>query len=523
MKVFNRLESRCMIGFLFLFMLSIEYVIADELLFAPLINDGVVLQRDMPVNIWGSAVPGEKLEILLNGKKQSETITDNGGKWLVVMQPHSAGGPYILKARTLRDSITVKDVYFGEVWLAAGQSNMVQNLNNTEGGKERLATTVEELRFVIVPQKTGLPVESELTSEELSWKTFTPRANNQIAAVAFFFAEYMLPYIGCKIGIIQSSYGATPAQAWTPLHALDACPELKYYGDFVREGLLGERTKKDFLFEIEEYNRWNTDMRKWRESKEGAQPKNPGPISESNLYSRKTPVVLYENMIKPLIPFTARGVIWYQGEGNAGKPDEYRILFPAMINAWREAWNRPDWPFFFVQLSAFSHPVNDWPALRAVQAYVRDTLPFTGMAITIDKGEKDNIHPRYKQPVGERLARLALAHVYGKEIVSRGPVYNCIDNIEGEVIVNFNYTGRGLQSTSGELFIPGFELAASDSIFYPAKAEISSLNTIKISSEKVDVPAFVRYGWHNWIEPPLTLINSEGLPAEPFLFSFLNL
>ncbi len=491
-------------------------LIAQQLTFAPIFNDGAILQCEMPVNIWGNAIPGSTVDVLLDGTKVSTATTDDGGRWMAVMPAREAGGPFVLSIKSGRRQHAISDVYFGEVWLATGQSNMVQPLRNAEGGPERLKQTMADIRFVKVPQKTGLPVDYKMTSEDLVWKTFAPPQNSEIAAVAFFFAEHIQEAIERKIGIIQSSYGGTPAQAWTPLDALDAHQELIHYADQVRLGLSGSRTKDDFLREIERANAYNTAFREWRVHREGPPPENPGTLSSENPYSQRAPTVLYENMIRPLIPYTARGVIWYQGEGNSSNPDEYRILFPAMINAWRKAWDRPEWPFFFVQLAAYNHPSADWPGLRAAQAYTRDVLPHTGMALAVDAGEKDDIHPRYKQPVGERLARLALNQVYGQEVACRGPhIKQAVTQVD-QVVVCFDFTEQGLQTSNGSSNIPGFELAGTDGVFHPASAHIRSQTTVVVTCEKVKNPVSLRYAWANWIEPEVTLVNSEGLPAEPF-------
>jgi sialate O-acetylesterase len=271
------------------------------------------------------------------------------------------------------------------------------------------------------------------------------------------------------------------------------------------------------MAEIDAFNRWRKAFLEWRETGEGKRPEGPGPVSSENPWSPRTPAVLYENMIAPLSPYTTRGVIWYQGEGNAGKPEEYRVLFPAMIKSWREAWNKPLWPFYFVQLAAYGHPSADWPGLRAAQAYTRDNLPFTGMALAIDVGEKEDIHPRYKQPVGERLALLALDQVYDQEVISRGPLAKAIVREDGSARIRFGYVAEGLQTSDGKTTVPGFEVAGDDRVFRPAAARIVSRDEIELSVDGIRDPAAVRYAWQNWPEPPVTLQNSAGLPAEPFL------
>jgi sialate O-acetylesterase len=497
-------------------MITSGQLAAQQLSFAPIFNDGAILQCELPVNIWGNARPGSTVDVFLNGQKVSTTNTGDAGRWMAVIPSCEAGGPYVLTIKSGRRQYSVSDVYFGEVWLATGQSNMVQPLRNAEGGPERLQKTIKDIRFVKVPQKTGLPARYEMTVEDLAWHTFAPPQNTEIAAVALFFAEQIQEATEHKVGIIQSSYGGTPAQAWTPLVALDAHQELSHYADQVRSGLSGSRSKDDFLGEIERVNAYNAAFREWRVHREGPPPENPGTLSSENPYSQRAPTVLYENMIRPLIPYTARGVIWYQGEGNSTRPDEYRVLFPAMINAWRKAWENPEWPFLFVQLAAYHHPSADWPGLRAAQAYTRDVMPHTGMALAIDAGEKEDIHPRYKQPVGERLARLALSQVYGQQISCRGPHIKQAVVKNDQVVADFSYTAQGLQTSNGNSIVTGFELAGSDGEFHPANARISSQTAVVVTCDKVNNPVSIRYAWANWVEPEVNLMNSEGLPAEPF-------
>jgi sialate O-acetylesterase len=519
-----------------------------ELSFAPIFNDGAVLQCEMPVNIWGTADPGETVTVSFAGQEKS-AVADSAGKWLLQLDPLKASAkPRILSLSSSNNpAIQCPNLLVGEVWLATGQSNMEVGLAGSDGGAERLKMTLPEIRFTKVPRTVGLPVETEFSAEELAWKTFAPGANGAIAAVAFYFAEQIQQSTGRQVGILQCSYGGTPAEAWTPAWALDAKPELKYLADAIRGGLASGKTKEQWQAEDAAFWDFWRARREWAKTKEGPAPATvpqPGP---DNPWNSQAPTVLYENMLSPIIPYTARGVIWYQGESNAGKPDEYRILFPTMIEAWRTLWKRPQMPFFFVQLAAYEHPVHEWAGLRAAQAFTRDTVPHTGMALAIDVGEEKEIHPRAKQPVGDRLARLARAQVYGENIVSRGPVFQrleagssggqksdgklqvvfqCLENVPQasrlpfHALENVPQASRlpfqTLETSDGSPDVPGFEVAGKDGEFHPAAARIVSKDTVELTCPAVEVPVSVRYAWHNWIEPPVTLQNSEGLPAEPF-------
>lgn len=485
--------------------------------FAPVFNDGAVLQCEMPVNIWGTADPGETVTVEFAGQTKSGVASDSG-QWMVVLDPLKASA----EPRTLTASSSIgnhqskiDNVLVGEVWLATGQSNMVMPLRSSHGGEERLAMTIPEIRFVKVPQQTGLPSKA-FTAEQLAWKTFEPGPNNEIAAVAFYFAEHLQKNVGGVVGIVQSSYGGTPCQAWTPLWALEAEPELKYYADAVREGLASGKSRAELEEEVRRFQRQTAAWKKWiRQGRSGEKPPTPERPSMQNHCYQQSPVTLYENMITPIVPYTAHGIIWYQGEGNAGKPEEYRILFPAMINAWRTVWQRPDMPFFFVQLAAYGHPTQDWPALRAAQTFTRDTVAHTGMALAIDCGDEKDIHPRAKQPVGERLARLALADVYGQDVVCRGPRFQSLEKDDGTIRVIFQTLESPLETSDGKPEVPGFEAAGPNGEFKPVAARIVSDDAVELAADSDTLS--VRYAWHNWIEPPVTLQNRAGLPAEPFM------
>lgn len=490
---------------------------AAELSFAPLFNDGVVLQCDLPVNVWGRAEAGAAVTLRVDDRVAVRTVADAAGRWRAVLPPTAPGGAHVLAAEVGTAITKVSGVWFGEVWLATGQSNMVQPLRNAHGGEARLALTLPEIRFAKVPQRTGLPVEREFTPGDLAWREFAPPQNQQIASVAFYFAEQIQQALGRRVGIVQSSYGGTPAQAWTPRWALEAQPALRYYADAIRDGVAAGKSKETWLHEAGALNRWKETVAAWEKGgKSGPRPPNPGPPDRGNPWHSQSPTVLFENMIAPLVPFTTRGVIWYQGEGNAGKPEEYRVLFPAMIAAWRKEWSREDWPFLFVQLAAYGARSGDWPALRAAQAFARDTVAHTGMAVAIDCGEKEQIHPRAKQPVGERLARLALAQVYGRPVAARGPRAEKAEFADGRLVVHFAHIAGGLRTSDGRAEVPGFEVAGSDGQFHPVQAWIVQDGRIELSGSRASAAVSVRYAWADWVEPAVTLRNGADLPAEPF-------
>ena len=500
-------------------LLGIPEQVLGEIRFAPILNDGAVLQCEMPANIWGKANPDAEIEVKLDGRAVAKSAADSGGRWQVALPAQAPGGPHIIEVEAGSETAKLNDVWFGEVWLAGGQSNMQWPLAGSNRGEEFAQATIPEIRFVTVPFKVGLPVEKEFTSKELAWQNFQPGAHHKISGVAFFFAQKLQPAVGRKIGIIQCPIGGTPCEAWTPLSTLESVPELRPMAEKIKQGM-EKKTAAEWKAETDSYNAKNKVYAEWAKTRQGPEPEKPKIPQTDNPWFFQSPSVLYANMVEPLVPYTTRGVIWYQGEANAGNPDQYRVLFPAMIEAWRTAWKRADWPFLFVQLSGFGKllpPGDWWPKLRAVQAWTRDTVPNTGMAVAIDCGEKMDIHPKAKQPVGERLALLALNQVYGQNLTARSPLLKAAMGLpEGKVRVVFDHYAEGLKSSDGAAEIPGFELAGSDGKFQAASARIAAADTIELECPTVSNPASVRYAWVSWPEPPLTLQNSAGLPAEPF-------
>jgi len=484
---------------------------------APVFNRGAVLQCEMPANVWGTAGQGAEISLRLDGTPVATAKAGPDGRWHAAIPAQKPGGPHTLEAHDGNSSAMVEDIWFGEVWIASGQSNMLWPLSKSEGGTAAAADTIPDIRFVIVPQRTGLSAGPKLTAAELAWKEFAPPASSGFGAVPFFFADRIREETGRRVGILQTAVGGTPAQAWVPLEALETDPSLAAWAGQARQAAALSMTPEDHEREMEASREAHRQaMAEWKKDQTKPKPHPPEPPAGSP-FGTKTATVLWENMVAPLIPYTARGVIWYQGESNTGQPDKYRVLFPALISAWRQAWDRPDWPFLFVQLAGIEavRGQRDWPGLRAAQSFTRDTVPHTGMAVAIDVGERRDTHPKFKKPVGERLARLALAQVYGRNLAARGPLMTKAVKQDDTIMATFDHAGDGLQTSGGKPGVPGFEVAGADGKFHPATARLGGPSTVEITCAEVSTPAVIRYAWRPWTEPPLTLQNSDGLPAEP--------
>ncbi len=470
-----------------------------------LISDHMVLQRGIPVRIWGTASPGEQVTVSFRGQSAS-AAADADGRWEVYLKPMEAGGPFDMEIRG-ENRIAVRDVLVGEVWVASGQSNMqwpVERVRNAE--KEIAAAGYPRLRLFQVKRKTA---REPVADVEGTWERCSPESVRGFSAVGYFFGRYLHRETGLPVAVIHSSWGGTPAEAWTSIEALKADPALDFYlrrWDGVIENYASERL------------RYQRRLAEWK--KKAAEAKAAGrrpprrPWAPRGPDHQHAPAALYNAMIAPLTPFNIRGAIWYQGEANSGADQAflYRRLFRTMIEDWRARWAQGDFPFGFVQLANFeAGEQRDWPLLRESQAEALH-LRNTGMAVTIDIGNPTDIHPRNKQDVGKRLALWALATVYGRRSTEySGPIFRQVTREGRALRVWFDHTAGGLIAAGGE--VKGFVIAGPDRIFHPAEARIDG-ETVVVSSPEVSEPAAVRYAWYN--DPENTLRNGEGLPAAPF-------
>ncbi len=410
----------------------------------------------------------------------------------------------------------------GEVWLCTGQSNMDCSMSRFNDTKEAIANAdYPEIRFFVVGKKT-----SNVPLETLSgnWGICSPKTTTGFSATGYFFGLKLYKELNVPIGLVQCAWGGTRIETWTPWEKQEDNPRLLKE----RENAAKEAETYDEAEERKIYNdakeKYEAALKAWNESdKKERPPRNPSfkqnPLQEANYSSN-----LYNGMINPLAPYTVKGAIWYQGESNAGNVDEYAKQLGLMITTWREKWGQGDFPFYFVQLPGFqvawSNPVEEnasWALLREAFADVAKNVPNTGMAITIDIGEANDIHPQQKSKVGERLARLALNKDYGKkDIVWTGPIIKSCEFREGKAVITFETGGSPLAVRNGGK-IKGFALFGNNGEFVEANAEIVCDDTIEVTSEKVEIPTMVYYAWAQNPEG-VNLMNKEGLPASPFRY-----
>jgi len=468
-----------------------------------LLGDHMVIQRGLPVHIWGTAAEGEPITVEFHGQTRS-TVADPVGQWNVYLPPAEAGGPFEL---TVKGSNTVQlhDVLVGDVWVASGQSNMEFSVSEVMNSEAEIAHAGQpRIRLFHVKNKVGLYPLDDVAAEP--WTPCTRESVRAFSAVAYFFGRHLQEKLGVPIGLIEASWGGTPAEAWTSQRALAADASLMpVYAEWARmnDGAAVHQRQR-----AKELDQWRRAVA--RAKAEGKEP--PGFPWEPNMENSWMPSGLFNAMIAPLTRFPIRGAIWYQGESNASRERAplYARLFGTMIQDWRHAWGQGDFPFLFVQLANFTARDASWPELREAQ---RQTLALanTGMAVTIDIGTPDDIHPKNKQDVGLRLALAARAIAHGETIEYSGPLFRQATPEGKTMRIWFDHTGAGLVAKGGSLV--GFEIAGADGKFVSADAVIDG-TAVVVSRDAVAAPAYVRYAWKD--DPRCSLYNAEGLPASPF-------
>ena len=474
-----------------------------------IIGDHMVLQNGAAIPVWGKADPGEAVTVTL-GKQVKKTVTAQDGKWMVKLgRVKAASAPLEMTIAGKGNTISVKDILVGEVWIGSGQSNMewpMKAINNS--AQEIAAANYPEIRLFTV--KKNVAAEPQDNCEGV-WNVCTPATVPDFSAVLFLFGRDLHKELNTPMGLINTSWGGTPAESWTSSQTLNNTPDYKPYLDFWKAVVTDYPAKKEAFDKA--LVEWNAAAEKAKaegkpEPKDKpSAPWNPGPSWQ--------PAGLYNAMIMPIVPFPIKGAVWYQGESNAGSAYAYRKLFPAMITDWRNAWGGKPFSFYYVQLANFMErkPEPDgsgWAELREAQN-ITLSLKNTGQAVIIDIGDAKDIHPKNKQDVGKRLALNALSKDYHKRVVYSGPTYKSMKIKGKEIILSFKDTKGGLIAKGGTL--KSFAIAGADQKFVWADAMIKG-KKIYVSSDKVAAPVAVRYAWAD--NPECSLYNGAGLPASPF-------
>ena len=479
-----------------------------QLLLAPPFTDHAVLQREAAVPVWGwDSRPGSTVTVSYRGQKK-EARVNASGLWRADLDAMAASGEGADLNVTGSSAVTLHDVVVGEVWLASGQSNMEFSLNNSRGFAEEKARAANPLirHLRIEHSPADLPVGRVGTG---GWQSASPETIGGFSAVGYFFARYLAEKLQVPVGIIHASWGGTPIESWVPEPVLRTTRGWPAYNAAWQEALkvFPQRYAEQPALEAA-WHQAEEDFRAHGKPITMEWPRPP--MGPGSAYA---PGRLFNGMITPLAPYALRGALWYQGESNVGHHDDYRELLPALIQAWRATWPQGDFPFLVVQLPNFAdkNPAGRaWAELREAQESARH-LPATAMAVTIDVGEAENIHPTNKQPVGERLALIALHQIHDQLALEwSGPMVQSVrPEGSGLRVVFIHADGLTAHTTPPA----GFELAGADKIFHAATARVEG-DSVLVSAAEIPVPIAVRYAWTN--SPDVSLYNSAGLPAAPF-------
>lgn len=476
-----------------------------------LFSDNMVIQQRQKFTVWGKADPHESVTVQI-GADSAQTSAGEDGAWSLKLDGLKSGGPYDMTVSG-KNSITVHNVAFGEVWVCSGESNMeFKVLAAANGAQEMADANLPMVRFFTVKHAAS---DKQKPDCEGSWSVCDPDTVGDFSAVGYFFAKELNRSMRVPIGIIQSAWGPSPAEAWTPKAVLEKNPLLhaavaRY--DTAAAAYPAARSA------------YEAKLADWKsacaQAKAAGSPLPRAPIPPLPPGGPREPAALFNGMIYPLLRYPIRGVAWYQGESDTADPALYRVLFPAMIASWRSAWGMGDFPFLYVQLSDFleRHPQpgeSRWADLRESQAAALAT-PKTGMAVTVDIGAEHDMHPPDKEDVGRRLAFIARSQVYGQpHVAASGPSLAAASFSDGKATLSFTHAEEGLKSESQGKTAPlkGFALAGSDRHFVWADAEIHG-NKVIVQSPQVPNPVAVRYAWADF--PDATLYNKSDLPAAPF-------
>jgi sialate O-acetylesterase len=491
------------LGFLTLVMCLAGISLQAEPRLASIIADHAVLQREVPIHLWGEAAPGEKITITFHGQSIA-TVASNLGLWEAWLKPEPAGGPFSLTIRGSSE-LTRSDLLVGDVWFASGQSNMEMPLAGFSPDAH-ITNAEQEIAQADLPQVRLLRVEKQSSDSPLSgfsgvWQPCTPATARDFSAVAYFFARDIYRREHIPIGVIDSSWGGTPIDSWISLNALSADASLMP-AFAARANFADEQTHLSLVESAEKRADAEAAAHNLPKPKH---PWHPDPVSW-------IPAGLYNAMVAPFTPYAIKGFLWYQGETDShfDRANLYAKLLPTLIADWRRQWGLGNLPFLFVQISSFESPQENWGIIRDSQ---RQTLAVakTGMAVTLDVGQRDNVHPPDKQTVGARLALAGRAIAYGETgLEFSGPLYRQTTR-EGNALEIWFDHAEGLHSNSGE--VKGFEVAGADGHFVAATAKVQGASVL-VSSPEVTEPVQARYGWQGFTDG--NLYNNVPLPASTF-------
>jgi sialate O-acetylesterase len=474
------------------------------------IGNSMVLQQKMPVPIWGTAEPGEAITVSFGSQKKT-IVAGADGKWRVDLGKLSANFTPQTMTIVGKNAIELQDILVGEVWLVSGQSNMQRLLRETDNGEAvQGAADHPNIRLFNVSREVAFKRKVGKLGE---WAACTPGSVKEFSAAGYYFGVGLQRELNVPVGLINSSYGGSQAEAWTPVAYLEASPDLKPTID--RTQIWAAEREKVRVDYAEAIRKWREDSDKAKAA--GAKP-SPSPGVPDALRDYRIASSIYDGMIEPLMPFAIRGAVWYQGESNEARAEQYNLLLPTMIRAWRERWGQGNFPFGIIQLpnyrSVKAEPEEaPWSFIREAQRLTAINIRNAGLIVIIDIGEANDIHPKNKADVGKRMLAWALKDVYGRKIAT-SPVLKKTEIKGGRIILTFGDVGRGLTVKTGDR-LEEFAIAGADKKWIWADAKIIGKNKVQVSSPKVRDPKAVRYAFNSNPATP-NLTNDSGFPASPF-------
>ena len=473
----------------------------SELKLAGVFSDNMVLQHGVAIPVWGTGTPGETVTIRVGESKKSELVMPDGS-WSVSFDPLDACQALSISVESPRSRIEVRNILTGEVWICSGQSNMEFLLQDEEGADFFVANANHpSIRKLCLPRSTALNPQTEI---QASWEICTPETAGSFSAVAYHFATRLHHALDTPVGLITNAYGGSCAEAWTPADCLasdpDFSPILETWEEFLRNYHSDPRQREL----VAEENRAKVVAA-------GLQPP-PWPLEQKSPESFHRPSVLFNAMVHPLIPFPAKGFLWYQGEANFTRAHQYPKLLSALLGGWRQKWQNPDLWFLIVQLPKFSADwigIDTFTEIRESQMLAAKSNSRTAITCNIDLGDPADVHPRRKQEVGERLAKIALGRIYQKNLGFLAPEFRsrCAQN--GKIRLDFD-NAQGLHAIDGTP--RGFTIAGPDKHFMSAQAEIHG-QSILIEADP-ETTRSIRYAWAN--APEANVCNEHNLPLFPF-------
>lgn len=451
--------------------------IRAEVKLPAIVSSNMVLQRNANVVLWGWSDAMEEITIEASWLTHKINIkADKEGRWQIEVRTTNSKGAQIINIKSEASDIRLENILFGEVWLCSGQSNMQQPLRGyfgqpTFGSVNAITKSNNPNLRLFSVDRVGSKTPLNDVENYSAWQESTTDNAADFSAVAYFFGQQLQEVLDCPVGLIHTSYGGSTVQAWMSKEVLSTYQEVN----------------------LDEVN-----------------------ISEK---TQHIPTVLFNSMINPLIPYTIKGVLWYQGESNRTNPENYKKLFPAMVKDWRTRWGIGDFPFYYVQIAPFKYggndkyqPANNTAFIREAQLQCLEIIPNSEIAITLDLGDQNFIHPPKKKEVADRLLYIALHKTYKyKKINYASPIFDSLENKDGSLVLNFKNAETGLYAYDT---LEGFEIAGEDKVFYPATAEIVNRRNVLVQSDHVPNPVAVRYAWRNWVNG--TLFGTNLIPASSF-------